>query len=148
VGGGWDELNWARTGSVAGLCGGKKGIGGLGVGWDELNWARTGSMAGSCEHRNDNSGSTMGEHQDGLQRTTTILQSIFWRYCLKQMAYFHPLFYSYLSREQQKFIYLDTVLCLPTLSVPPIKSSRMTGLSVNDVLEGMWKTGVAAEFEV
>lgn len=133
---------------MAGLCGGKKGIGGLGVGWDELNWARTGSMAGSCEHRNDNSGSTMGEHQDGLQRTTTILQSIFWRYCLKQMAYFHPLFYSYLSREQQKFIYLDTVLCLPTLSVPPIKSSRMTGLSVNDVLEGMWKTGVAAEFEV
>ena len=40
------------------------------------------------------------------------------------------------------------MLCLKTLSVAPIKRSRMTGLSVNDELEGMWKTGVAAEIEV
>ena len=52
--------------------GGKKEKGG-----DELNWAQTGSLAGSSEHRNENSGSTMGDQQDGLQRTTMILQSMF-----------------------------------------------------------------------
>jgi len=40
------------------------------------------------------------------------------------------------------------VLRLTTLSGAPIKLSRMTGLSVNDELEEMWKTGVAAEFDV
>jgi hypothetical protein len=56
---------------------------------------------------------------------------MFWQYCLKPIAYFRPLFYSRLSREQQKFILLDTVLFNDALTVAPIKV--------------MWKNGVAAE---
>jgi hypothetical protein len=41
---GWDELTWARIGSVADPYDQNKG-------WDEINWARKGSVADPCDKK-------------------------------------------------------------------------------------------------